>query len=1133
MPQVLTSRLLGPAAGLVILLTVIGTVGLVWSQRTATQVRVQSEIDAAARLVDLAIAREASKLSVALDVIENNTDYLDLFIAGDRDVLHDAAADQFQHLRDAHTVTHWYFVDPDGQVVLRMDDPDRFGDRIERTTLLNARATGVEVAGLELGRVGTLTLRVVRPWRSDGRVVGYLEVGSEIGTILQELDTRTRIAPSVLIDKALVNRDAWESSPSSAQHMAGWEAFSHHVAVGPAASQASLQALQAVIEAHGQDDMPTAHTVRLDNTHVFSLSMRPILDAAGRQVGLLTFASDITREERAFRRDAMVIGLVGLALAGLVTFLLYALTRRVNWQAAELVRAQGRTLKELDAAVRQRTAALEQEVEQRRRAQHAFELSEQRFRDFAEAGSDRYWETDENFRFISVVASSLSDGPPNPDDALGRTRWEVARADPFTDMTWRAHLDDMQARRPFRDFEYVIPGPGGQQLHWRSSGKPVFDEAGAFIGYRGVASDITAEVEAEQRRLKAEVRLARAIEVIPAAFALFDPDDRLVICNRDYRTIYETPDAPMVPGGRFEDFVRAFAANGGIAGDEADGERWVRQRLDRRARPAKQDDYERSGDRWTEVSDYILEDGSVFTVGIDITDRKRTEQALRDSGERFRQMADSIDQVFWISEPDVSRLLYVSPAYEKIWDHSVEELMNDTRLFADSIHPDDRSRVLRRRKGAPEAGYDHEYRIVRRDGSERWVWARAFPVRDGNGQVHRVAGVAEDITARKRMEAALRQAQKMEAVGQLTGGVAHDFNNLLAIVLGNLDLVEERLDADSPLHKLVAPAIVAAERGANLTRRLLAFSRKQPLTPVPLDLNALISGMDDMMRRSLGETIELEVSGTADLWPCSVDPGQMETALLNLAINARDAMTTGGKLIIETDNVHLDDEYAAAHLDTEPGDYVVISVTDTGVGMSAEVLEHAFEPFFTTKKVGEGSGLGLSMVYGFVKQSGGNVSIYSECDEGTIVRLYLPRIRQTADDLAARGGQADQSAVTGETVLVVEDDADVLTLVVTVLKDLGYDVLSARTGQAGLSVLHHTHAISLLLTDVVLPGGMSGQQLVEEVSRLQPGIRVLFMSGYSENMLSGEGRLRPGVHLIQKPFRRTDLAAKLREVLDA
>ncbi|QIB64454.1 ATP-binding protein [Kineobactrum salinum] len=377
----------------------------------------------------------------------------------------------------------------------------------------------------------------------------------------------------------------------------------------------------------------------------------------------------------------------------------------------------------------------------------------------------------------------------------------------------------------------------------------------------------------------------------------------------------------------------------------------------------------------------------------------------------------------------------------------------------------------------------------------------------------------------------LAQSERLSAIGQLTGGVAHDFNNLLTVILGNAELLKEQLTDRQPLQALAEITATAAARGAELTNRLLAFSRRQALEPQVVDVNRLIADMEGMLRRALMEDIDFELVRAGGLWLTEVDPGQLESALLNLAINARDAMPGGGHLTVETANAMLDDAYADEHHEVKSGQYVLVSVSDTGTGMPGEIVSRAFEPFFTTKSLGKGSGLGLSMVYGFVKQSGGHAKIYSEPGEGTTVKLYFPRHDGGSESLP---DPEPATTVTGgrEHVLVVEDNDLVRQYVISLLQGLGYRVTSAGSGPEAVHILQESADIDLLFTDVVMPGGMNGRELADTAYQLHPGIRVLFTSGYTENAIVHHGRLDRGVQLLSKPYRRQELATKLRKVLD-
>ncbi len=443
---------------------------------------------------------------------------------------------------------------------------------------------------------------------------------------------------------------------------------------------------------------------------------------------------------------------------------------------------------------------------------------------------------------------------------------------------------------------------------------------------------------------------------------------------------------------------------------------------------------------------------------------------------------------------------------------------------------------------AHKGKYEAEGLRVRKDGTRFWASVVIDAIRDETGKLVGFAKVTRDITEKREAQSQLDnareqlfQAQKMDAVGQLTGGVAHDFNNLLMIILGNLDIAQRTLQnwkegAEERIARAIGHAVTGARRATTLTGHLLAFSRRQPLEPKVLDVNKVFRQISGFLNSSLGEKVEVEVVGAAGLWQIEADPNHLETALLNLAVNARDAMPDGGKVTVEASNVFLDDDYCSAHSEIKPGQYVQISLSDTGTGMSKEVVQRAFEPFFTTKETGHGTGLGLSQVFGFVKQSGGHVKIYSELQQGTTVKLYLPRAHGGAQEIEEQSAFAP-SAYGNETILLVEDDADVRLFVSEALRELHYRVLEAHDAKSAFALLEKEEKIDLLLTDVVLPG-LNGRELADAAKLNRPNLKVLFMTGYSRNAIVHQGRLDPGVELVQKPVTQSTLAIKIRNILD-
>ena len=533
---------------------------------------------------------------------------------------------------------------------------------------------------------------------------------------------------------------------------------------------------------------------------------------------------------------------------------------------------------------------------------------------------------------------------------------------------------------------------------------------------------------------------------------------------------------------------------------------------------------------------------SIFVEGLDVTERRATEQALRELNANLEKRVIERAQArgrTWVLSPDLLGALNSkgyfetsNPAWQTILGWSEDEVSRMS-IF-ELLHPDDvehtRAGFELTLVGQPAIRFVNRYRC--KDGSYRYIsWV-------GIQEDGYVYCTGRDITAEREAEIelskaqeALRQAQKVEAIGQLTGGIAHDFNNLLTGIIGSLALVRRRMAANDPddIPRLMDAASAAALRAAALTHRLLTFGRRQSLDTRPNDVNRLVIGVEDLLRRTMGERIEMVCKLSDDLWTASTDANQLESALLNLAINARDAMPDGGRLTIETANVQLDQAYTSLHEDVQPGEYVTVSVSDTGIGMPPEVLEKALDPFFTTKPIGEGTGLGLSVIYGFTKQSRGHLRIYSEAGRGTTVRLYLPRALQDAIDLKPVALETPRGH--GETILVVEDDATVRSIISDVLQDLGYRVLTAADARFAIPLLQSQEAIDLLISDVILPH-VNGRKLAETARTLRPALKVLFVSGYSEDAIVRGDLIEAGMDMLTKPFALDTLGAKVHAMIN-
>ena len=510
-------------------------------------------------------------------------------------------------------------------------------------------------------------------------------------------------------------------------------------------------------------------------------------------------------------------------------------------------------------------------------------------------------------------------------------------------------------------------------------------------------------------------------------------------------------------------------------------------------------------------------------------DRRRSIEADLDSQRAlFRQMSEVVEAVFWVTEPGEKPFRYVSPAFETIWGFPPERLYEEPDLWKKSIHPSDRARVEESIRRHEEAGrYEETYRIVRPDGTVRWIEDRAFPMRDDAGKILRIYGLAEDATKWKDLEVQFQQAQKLEAVGRLAAGVAHDFNNLLTVIQGYGQVTQSEVSGSTRAN--VEEILKAAEHAAALTRQLLTFGRRQVIAPEAIDLNHLLQDVGKMVRRLVGPGIEVVELPGSRLGAVHADPNQVRQIVMNLVVNARDAMPGGGRLTIETYNVVVDQTYAQGHLHSKPGPYVVLAVSDTGIGMDDATRSRLFEPFFTTKAEGKGTGLGLATVYGIVKQSGGDIFVYSEKGQGSTFKIYFPQIAAGARG-AADARTAAPAATGPKTILLVEDDRAIRTLAYRSLTAAGHTVLVGASAEEGLKELDGFNGtIEVLVTDLALPG-MDGFELAAVVRKRVPGVKVLVVSGYTESVAVQGGRLPDGIAYLPKPFGPVDLQRKVAEV---
>jgi PAS domain S-box-containing protein len=776
-----------------------------------------------------------------------------------------------------------------------------------------------------------------------------------------------------------------------------------------------------------------------------------------------------------------------------------------------------------------------QDVTEAHLAQAVINASNARYTSMLAAMSEGFIVLDREFRLIEINAEGLRIDGRAESELLGRTHWEAFPGSVGTAVE-TAYRRAMTERIPVELEHRYVDEAAGHDVWLALRIYPVSDGVAAF--YRNISETKRAE------------EVLRASEAQFQAFAQAMP-------NHVWTSL---------PNGQLDWLNdRVYEYSGASPGD-LDGEGWTGM--------LHPDDLPAAAERWAAAlssgANYETEfrlrrvDGSyrwhiaravpihdangalVRWIGTntDIEDQKAASEALRKLNvtlaEQVAERTADRDRM-WRLTTDVmlvarfdATIMSVNPAWTTLLGWREDELLG--KSFLDLVHPDDLAATVaeagRLSEGITTLRFENRYR--HKDGSYRWLSWIAVP---DEGFIHAVGrdvtGEKEQAEALRQAEEALRQAQKMEAVGQLTGGIAHDFNNLLAGIVGSLDIMQTRIaqGRTENVERYAKAAMSSAQRAAALTHRLLAFSRRQPLDPKPVNANQLVASMEDLLRRTIGPLHALEIVTAGGLWTTLCDPNQLESAILNLAINARDAMPDGGRLTIETANAHLDNAYAAAQRDVTPGQYVAICITDTGTGMPPDVIERAFEPFFTTKPMGQGTGLGLSMVYGFAKQSEGHLRIYSEVGQGTTIKIYLPRYRGAADEEALSETTHDvPRSEAGEAVLVVEDEPVIRDLIVEVLRELGYQALEAADGPAGLKVLQSRKRIDLLVTDVGLPG-INGRQLADQARVTRPDLKVLFITGYAENATLANGFLEPGMEMITKPFAVEALATRIRAML--
>lgn len=647
---------------------------------------------------------------------------------------------------------------------------------------------------------------------------------------------------------------------------------------------------------------------------------------------------------------------------------------------------------------------------------------------------------------------------------------------------------------------------------------------------------------AELRRANRELEDARniltdALEAINDGFVLWDANDALVACNQRYKEFFGRNAGAVTTGAKFEKMMRMQAEGGALRQALGRSEAWIEQRLARHRNPTEAFEEEFSDGTWARMSETRASSGRTVGLCTEITEIKRREIALKTFAETNRRLAAAVnatENAILITDPirPGNPTVFANPAFAAMTGWPVEEALGrDRKMLAGA--DTDKGEVERLEKSMLDGvSASAELLLSARDGRPFWAEINASPIRNNEGQIVNWVIIQTDITARKETEEQLSQSQKMEVIGQLTGGLAHDFNNLLTVVLGNLEfLISQDTSSDGETREHLNAAFEASKRGAELTRRMLAFARRQTLVPEPTDLRLMIDDFSDFLDRSLGSGTDLKTGLSEDVWPVLVDRGQLENAILNLAVNARDAMGDSGKVAIKVANRSLKRVTDVTDQEIPDGDYVCVAISDAGAGMAPEIISKAIQPFFTTKESGKGTGLGLSMVYGFASQSRGFLRIESQLGNGTTVELCFPRasvraaIEKSTSEQPAEGGS--------ETLLLVDDEPQVRTIAAIQLKRLGYNVLLAEDAREALNLLDRSPAVDLLVTDIGLPGGMNGLELAAAVRKHNPEIPILYVSGYSDGRSSETAENDPDAQFLAKPYNKQALAAAVRRSLAA
>ncbi len=788
--------------------------------------------------------------------------------------------------------------------------------------------------------------------------------------------------------------------------------------------------------------------------------------------------------------------------------------------------ALSRELEELS----KENARLRQALDQQAQQLELLRISEERLRTLTDFAPVAVWTSGPDGESLRVNRTWSDITGLQGEESSRSWGWAPVLHDLDRETCVQAYWQAFESREPFR-LKYRVRRRDGQYRWVLDQGSPRYHDDGQFAGFTGACVDITELQETAEALRQSEERFRMFGRATNDAIRDWDFATNLVWWNDGLRTLFGYPTDETTAKADWwlrhvhpDDRDRIWS---GINVDIPRGHFWSDEYRFLRADGTYAHVYDRG---------YVVHDADsrpVRLIGamLDITARKEAEQALKDSEERLRMALDGGQIGTWDWDLTTNAVRWGGHAY-RVFDLAAGSFGGTFDDLLELVHPEDRPALVEAVNHAIDLSmpFEVEFRMKPRGAHTRWVASQAQVFYDERRKPARMLGVVQDVTERKRLESQFLQAQKMEGIGRLAGGVAHDFNNLLTAILGYIEMANKKLGADNAAHEYFHSIRHAAERSAALTRQLLAFARRQITEPRLVDLNQLILQMEELLRRVIGEDIELRTVTRQGLGAVKLDPAQFEQVLMNLVINARDAMPDGGILSIETSNVELDEHYARQHQAVLPGDYVMLAVSDTGIGMTEDVSSHLFEPFFTTKPPGKGTGLGLATCYGIIKQNGGHIWVYSEYGRGTTFKIFLPRIAGAAES-EVQAEPSDIDVKGHETIMVVEDEPLVRAITVETLETLGYRVLQASNGEEALVVARNFDGpIDVLVTDVVMPA-MGGPALTQHMHRERPNLKVLYVSGYTDDAIVHHGVVEPGIQFLQKPFPLATLARRIRELL--